>query len=167
LPSACAGKLMVGGSDQQFAPCSLLFRLLSREPPYGRRRQCIGSQACAQSPDRRPDVSVRVQPGARAKIRRLGRHLHGHLRGSVLYAPTFDKKLPRLRDYQRPNFSTRHLLKDVRLVLHEAAALGLSTKVLDGMPLLLEEAIRRGLGELDYSALLEVGSPSEPDSPRL
>src|SRR5690348_3908312 len=40
-----------------------------------------------------------------------------------------------------PNFSSRHLLKDVRLVLHQAAALGLWTKALDGMPLLLEEGM--------------------------
>ncbi len=44
------------------------------------------------------------------------------LRKSALYAPTFDKKLPRLleRKYEQPNFSTRHLLKDLDLILRGA-----------------------------------------------
>jgi 3-hydroxyisobutyrate dehydrogenase len=80
------------------------------------------------------------------------------LRESALYAPTFDKKLPRLlkRDYHHPNFSTRHLLKDVRLFCQEAAARGLTTDALEGLPLLLERAITQGLGDLDYSVLFEL-----------
>ena len=83
------------------------------------------------------------------------------LRESALYAPAFDKKLPRLlkRDYQHPNFSTRHLLKDVRLFCQEAASRGLTTDALEGLPLLLERAIKQGLGDLDYSALFELVNP--------
>jgi 3-hydroxyisobutyrate dehydrogenase len=90
------------------------------------------------------------------------------LRESALYAPTFDKKLPRLikRDYRHPNFSTRHLLKDVRLFSQEAAALGLTADALEGLPRILERAIAKGLGDLDYSALFDVVDPPEPGSLR-
>jgi len=85
------------------------------------------------------------------------------LRASALYAPTYDKKLPRLlkRDYTNPNFSTRHMLKDVNLVLQEAGKLGLTTSSLDGVPGLLEKTIERGLGDEDYSALYETVNPSQ------
>jgi 3-hydroxyisobutyrate dehydrogenase len=90
------------------------------------------------------------------------------LRGSALFAPTFEKKLPRLlkRDYHHPNFSTRHLLKDLMLFLHEAAASGLSTEGVNGLPLILERAIASGLGDLDYSALFDVVNPPDSGSPR-
>ncbi len=57
------------------------------------------------------------------------------LRGSALYAPTFDKKLQRMldRDYANPNFPTKvamHLLKVFVLVAfktqHSALQYGLA-----------------------------------------
>jgi len=83
------------------------------------------------------------------------------LRESALYAPTFEKKLPRLlnRDYGNPNFSTSHLLKDVRLVLSEAKACGLSADGLEGVVPLLSRALTGGLGESDYSAVYEAIDP--------
>jgi 3-hydroxyisobutyrate dehydrogenase len=89
------------------------------------------------------------------------------LRESALYAPTFDKKLPRLikRDYHHPNFSSRHLLKDVLLFSREAAARGLTVDALDGLSQVLERGITKGLGELDYSALFDVVNPPQRGSP--
>jgi 3-hydroxyisobutyrate dehydrogenase len=86
------------------------------------------------------------------------------LRNSALFAPTYDKKLPRLleRDYRNPNFSTRHLLKDVRLILDEAEAYGLSTGPLKAVVPLLSETIDKGLGDMDYSALYEAINPRGP-----
>jgi 3-hydroxyisobutyrate dehydrogenase len=57
------------------------------------------------------------------------------LRDSTLYAATFDKKLARLmnRDYAKPNFPTKHLLKDAELILNEAADLGLNTNGIAGV----------------------------------
>jgi 3-hydroxyisobutyrate dehydrogenase len=83
------------------------------------------------------------------------------LRESALYAPTFDKKLPRLlqRDYANPNFPAKHLLKDVRLIHQEAAALGLDTSSLNGITLLLKKTITQGLAESDYSALYNAVNP--------
>ena len=69
------------------------------------------------------------------------------------------------RDYHRPNFSTRHLLKDVLLVLQEAAARGLATDALTGLPPILERCIANGLGDLDYSALYDVVNPPGSGSP--
>lgn len=83
------------------------------------------------------------------------------LRKSALFAPTFDKKLPRLldRDYSRPNFSARHLLKDVDLVLRTAEKSELNTVGLEGVRRLLENALERGLADYDYSCLYETIDP--------
>ena len=88
------------------------------------------------------------------------------LRESALFAPTYDKKLPRLlkRDYHQPNFSTRHLLKDVELVSREAAGYGLATNGLEGVRTLLENSVAQGLGEVDYSAVYERINPERKPS---
>ena len=85
------------------------------------------------------------------------------LRKSALYAPMFDKKLPRLatRQYEQPNFSARHLLKDVDLFLAAAEQARLSTDGLQGVRSLLTDTISHGLGEVDYSALYERVDPEE------
>ncbi|MEN8261610.1 MAG: NAD(P)-dependent oxidoreductase [Pseudomonadota bacterium] len=84
------------------------------------------------------------------------------LRGSALYAPTFDKKLHRMveRDFSRPNFPTKHLAKDVALFLKEADRLGLDDSALRGIHRILDKAIASGAGEEDYSALHNTISPS-------
>lgn len=80
------------------------------------------------------------------------------LRGSALYAPTFDKKLKRMvnEDYSNPNFPTKHLLKDTRLFLDEAKSEGLTVSSLQGMETVLEAAFDLGLADEDYAALFEV-----------
>ena len=85
------------------------------------------------------------------------------LRKSALYAPMFDKKLPRLakRSYEQPNFSTRHLLKDVELTLAAATTAHLSPDGLQGIRSLLLDTIALGLGEVDYSAIYERIDPAE------
>lgn len=77
------------------------------------------------------------------------------LRGSALYAPTFDKKLPRLLadDYNQPNFPTAHLRKDLLLFLAAARERGLDTRGLEGLADLLARAEAGPLDALDYSAL--------------
>ncbi len=86
---------------------------------------------------------------------------------SALSAPMFEKKYPRLerRRYENPNFSVRHLLKDVRLFLGEAEAAGLDGRSLGGVPSLLERAIELHHGDDDYSAVFEAINPNpSPDS---
>ena len=79
------------------------------------------------------------------------------LRGSALHAPTFEKKLPQMvsGDYENPNFPTRHLLKDVDLILDTAQEMGLDASGLRGIRTVLEKTIARGWGDADYSALFE------------
>jgi len=79
----------------------------------------------------------------------------GVLRGSALYAPTFDKKLERelSGDYANPNFPTAHLRKDLALFLREAEASGLNGEGLLGLLKLLQEATAAGLDAQDYCAL--------------
>lgn len=86
------------------------------------------------------------------------------LRQSALYAPTFDKKLQRLlqRHYASPNFPTKHLLKDVKLFLQASETAGLANTSLQGIEQILQTTIGLGLGDADYSALLEAIAAEEP-----
>lgn len=79
------------------------------------------------------------------------------LRESALYAPTFDKKLARMceHNYSNPNFPTKHLLKDIGLFLTQANKIGLNTKALQGIEAIVNQAVKQGLAEEDYSALFE------------
>ncbi len=83
------------------------------------------------------------------------------LRKSALYAPTFDKKLPRMlkRDFERPNFPTKHLLKDVRLVEQTARHLGLETAGIEGVRKIIQTALEMGWGDADYSSLYNAVNP--------
>ena len=77
------------------------------------------------------------------------------LRGSALYAPTFDKKLERelAGDYGNPNFPTAHLRKDLALFLEAMQAAGLNGEGLEGLLRLLQGSTAAGLDGLDYCAL--------------
>ncbi len=83
------------------------------------------------------------------------------LRASALYAPTFDKKLPRMltSDYGDPNFTARLMLKDVDLVLEEARAMGLNVAALEGVREIVAGGLELGLAEVDYSSLYEAVVP--------
>jgi 3-hydroxyisobutyrate dehydrogenase-like beta-hydroxyacid dehydrogenase len=83
------------------------------------------------------------------------------LKESALYAPTFDKKLPRLlsRDFSDPNFPVRHMLKDVRLILQQAKHSGLDASLLIMLENLLTRAVDQGLADQDYSAVYRVLNP--------
>jgi len=89
------------------------------------------------------------------------------LRQSTLMAPMFEKKLPRLlaRDYAQPNFSTRHLLKDVELCLNASRDANVVTSVLAAIRGILEETIGQGLQDVDYSSVFEAVVPKEPPAP--
>jgi 3-hydroxyisobutyrate dehydrogenase len=89
------------------------------------------------------------------------------LRKSALYAPMFDKKLPRLleRNYDQPNFPTRHLLKDVELILNAAEDERLPTGGLRELRSLLQDTITHGLGAADYSAIYERIDPAGDHRP--
>lgn len=83
------------------------------------------------------------------------------LRQSALYAPTFDKKLPQMleRNFNNPNFPTKHLLKDTNLFLTEAESVGLNVSSLEGVRKVLEMAQQLGLADADYSSLFAAINP--------
>ena len=171
VAEAKAGTLfvMVGGTEEHFTAWSSLFRSLGREPrrigPVGRAaalKLALNHLIAAETSAFALSLGLVQRAGVSVDT------FMALLRESALYAPTFDKKLPRLlkRDYHHPNFSTRHLLKDVRLFCQEAAARGMPTDAMEGLPLILKRAIDNGLGDLDYSALFEVVNPTDHGSTR-
>ncbi|MEK7237674.1 MAG: NAD(P)-dependent oxidoreductase [Nitrospirota bacterium] len=164
LAEAHAGTLlvMVGGTEEQFAQWGPLFRSLGREP------RLIGPVGKAASLKLALNQLIAAEISAFALslglVQRAGVPVDAFmaiLRESALFAPAFEKKLPRLltRDYHRPNFSTRHLLKDVELFLKEASGYELTTSSLEGIRPVLERTIAQGLGEADYASLYETVNP--------
>lgn len=83
------------------------------------------------------------------------------VRESALYAPTFDKKLDRMRDhnFSNPNFPTKHLLKDMNLFVQAAQAQGIETAVAEGVSEVARKAIAQGLADEDYSAIYSAINP--------
>jgi 3-hydroxyisobutyrate dehydrogenase len=164
LAEAQAGTLlvMVGGTEGQFVQWGPLFRSLSREP------RLVGPVGKAASLKLALNQLIAAEISAFALslglVQRAGISVDTFmaiLRESALFVPAFEKKLPRLltRDYQHPNFSTRHLLKDVELFLKEASGYGLTTSGLEGIKPVLQRTIAQGLGDSDYSAIFEVVNP--------
>lgn len=161
LAEAKAGTLqiMVGGTEEQFARWNPLFRSLSREP------HLIGPVGAAAALKLALNQLIAAEISAFALslglVQRTGVPVDTFmtiLRESALYAPAFEKKLPRLlkRDYHNPNFSTRHLLKDIELFLAEATKQKLAVSSVEGIAPILRRTIERGLGDVDYSALYDV-----------
>lgn len=80
------------------------------------------------------------------------------LRQSALYAPTFDKKLPRMLDsnYANPNFPTKHLMKDTDFFIEEAKAASLNISSIEGVRKILEMAMKMSFAHEDYSSIFSV-----------
>ena len=53
-------------------------------------------------------------------------------------------------------FKLEHMLKDVRLCIEEASEAGADVGLIERTEAVLAEAERRGLGEHDFAAVLEV-----------
>lgn len=164
LAEAKAGTLqvMVGGTGEQFSEWSPLFRSLSREP------RLIGPVGAAAALKLALNQLIAAEISAfalsLALCQRAGVPVDTFmtiLRESALFAPSFEKKLPRLlkRDYHNPNFSTRHLLKDVELFLAEAIKQRLAVSSVEGIVPILRNTIDHGLGEVDYSAIYDIVHP--------
>jgi 3-hydroxyisobutyrate dehydrogenase len=79
------------------------------------------------------------------------------LRGSALYAPTFDKKLDNYlsHDYSSANFPVKHLLKDMNLFRRVAEQTRMDTAPLLALEAALARSLGNGHGDWDYSALYE------------
>jgi 3-hydroxyisobutyrate dehydrogenase len=164
IPEARAGTLilMMGGSEGQLERWGPLLQTFG---PQIRRVGPVGTAAALKLALNQLIAALTTAYGlAIGFAEREGvplETLAEVVRESALYAPTFDKKLQRMleRDYDRPNFPTRHLLKDVRLFLDEAQGLDLEVDALAGIERILTRAIDQGLGNADYSALFEAVCP--------
>lgn len=170
-PEALAGTLqvMAGGSAEVFAEALPVLRHLAPEPrllgPVGSGlitklalNQLIASLTHAFS------LSLHLVAGSGGNVEAFMELL----RGSALYAPTFDKKLAKLLsgDFAHPNFPTAHLRKDLALFLASAQQQGLNSSGLEGLAALLEQARGSALDHLDYSALhrLTAGAAPAPEA---
>ncbi len=160
IPQARARELivMVGAMRADFDRLHALLAVFGPEPRYVGP---VGSAAALKLALNQLIASLTAAFGySLGLVRREGLDVEMFmdiLRKSALYAPTFDKKLPKMlsRDYGSPNFPTQHMLKDVRLILRQGGALGLATGALDGVAQILERAVQRGHALADYSALYE------------
>ncbi len=164
IPEAQAGKLivMVGGTPEQFQKWSKLLQHFGSEPLL------IGSVGSAAAVKLALNQLIASLSTAFAlslsfvQLQGIEVELFMQiLRNSALYAPTFDKKLQRMRDrdYSNPNFPTKHLLKDTDLFITEAKSTNLNISSIEGVRNILEVAVNRGLAEADYSALFSAINP--------
>ena len=83
------------------------------------------------------------------------------LRSSVLYALTFDKKLPNFlnRDFTQTNFPLKHLLKDVNIIIDQYAQKGIDTGILVKVKEVLDKSLQQKFTELDYTAFYNTIHP--------
>ena len=85
----------------------------------------------------------------------------GLLRGSALYAPTYDKKLGKMleHDYSNPNFPLKHLIKDIALFKQVAEKNGIEPSLSQAMLDIFNQGCIAGYCDEDYSALYEAINP--------
>lgn len=90
----------------------------------------------------------------------------GTLRESPLYAPAYDKKLPKYltRDFGTANFSPKHLLKDIALFAQGARSRNLETSAVEGLQHIASRAVEAGFSGLDYSSIYNIIHPKESTS---
>ncbi len=85
------------------------------------------------------------------------------VRESALYAKTYDKKLQKYldRDFGTANFSTQHLLKDIRLFIDDAKTVGLDTDALQGIERITKKTVDKGMEAMDYSSIYQLIYPGK------
>jgi 3-hydroxyisobutyrate dehydrogenase len=160
LPEAREGKLIVmaGGDASLFRHCLPVLQALSRDP---RLIGAVGQGAALKLAMNQLIAGltatfslslglVRAEKIEVAEFMRL-------LRGSALYAPTFDKKLDKYMsgEYGEANFPLKHLLKDLRLFQEVAGQVGLDTTLTETIEAACVRSLDQGFGDQDYSAVYE------------
>ena len=165
LPEMREGRLilMAGGDPRLFAECLPVLKALGAEPVLIGE---IGKAAALKLAMNQLIIGLTAAFSlSLGLVRAEGidpESFMALLRTSALYAPTFDKKLPNYltRDYGSANFPLKHLLKDLRLFASAGAAAGQDTSVLAALESACLRAQAQGFGDLDYSVLYEVLSPT-------
>ena len=164
LPEAREGRLivMVGATPQQFEAHRELLRCFGPNPA---RLGEVGQAAALKLAFNQLIASLSVGFAySLALVQGAGVDVECFmelLRGSALYAPTFDKKLSRTLDgdFANPNFPLKHLLKDVSLFRRVAEEAGMDTAMITTVEAACIRAIGQGYGDQDYSALYEAMVP--------
>ena len=158
LPEAKSGSLilMFGGTEAQFTRLNPLLASLGSAPRH------IGAIGQAAALKLAMNQLIAAETAAFAASLALVQ-AHGVqvddfmqlLRGSALYAPTFDKKLERMLsgNFSLPNFPLDHLIKDVQLFIQAAHERGIDTRNLQSLNTNLRETAAAGHGQEDYSVL--------------
>ena len=158
VPQAEGGLLvvMVGGKKSQYTRWAGLMKAFSAQPLY------VGAVGKASALKLALNQLIVTETAAFSYslglVRRRGIDVDlfmGILRESAMFAPQFEKKLPRLvaRDFSSPHFPAKHMLKDVDLMIAEGRATELNTNVLESVRSIIEDALSQGLSDQDYSAL--------------
>ncbi len=166
IPEARSGKLlvMVGAEPQQFEQFRSLLQTFGENPillgSVGSAatvklalNQLIGSLTSAFAASLGLVLRQNVDAEAFMQI----------LRQSAVYAPTFDKKLQRMldREFENPNFQTKHLQKDIDLFIEAGKSSNLNVAAVEGVKQILNTAIAQNLADLDYAALFSIVCPEE------
>jgi 3-hydroxyisobutyrate dehydrogenase len=160
LPEAREGKLIVmaGGDPSLFQHCLPVLQALSRDP---RLIGEVGQGAALKLAMNQLIAGLTVTFSLSLALVRAEKievaAFMGLLRGSALYAPTFDKKLDKYLsgEYGEANFPLQHLLKDVRLFQQVAEQAGLDTALTETIEAACVRALERGFGDQDYSSVYE------------
>lgn len=169
LPEARSGTLilMAAGDKEDYQAALLLLRIIGKNPQY---IGGIGQGATVKLAMNQLIAGLTASFSlSLALVEKEGIEADKFMnivRGSALYAPTFDKKLNKMlqHDFANPNFPTKHLAKDVKLFLSVAEQLGLETCALEGINQLLNKLLDQGLANTDYSAIYSVVSNIKLDS---
>ncbi|MBK1723064.1 NAD(P)-dependent oxidoreductase [Thiocystis violacea] len=165
LPEAREGRLilMAGGDPDLFERCLPVFKDLSRDP---QRIGAIGQGAAMKLAMNQLIAGLTSTFALSLGLVRREEidveQFMALLRGSALYAKTFDKKLDNYLNhgYGAANFPLKHLLKDVRLFKRVAEENFLDTSLLDAVEGRCREAEALGFADADYSALYEAFCPN-------
>ncbi|HKJ66507.1 MAG TPA: NAD(P)-dependent oxidoreductase [bacterium] len=150
--------LMVGGSSEQFGEWKPLLQVFGESTHHAGP---VGAAAAMKLALNQLIASLTASFGLSVQFIRKNQGdldlFMDIVRESALYAPQYDKKLSKIlqHDYSDPNFSTRHLLKDVNLMLQAAKSSELEVAALDGVRKIVEQALEKGYEDEDYSSLVE------------
>jgi len=167
IPEAQSGTLiiMAGGSKDVFEEVLPVLQVLGTAPRYigetgsaAALKLAMNQLIAALTAGFSLSLGYAIKNGVDADL------FMDTVRDSALYAKTYDKKLQKYlqRDFGAANFSTRHLLKDIRLFIDDAKAAGLNTDALEGIERITSMTVEDGMALMDYSSIYQVVCPDQP-----
>jgi 3-hydroxyisobutyrate dehydrogenase-like beta-hydroxyacid dehydrogenase len=154
----------VGGDDATFLPAKPMLEATSKTII---RTGGVGDAALIKVVTNQiAAVSIQVLAEALAIVRKAGvppEVFAAALEYNAARSGTMDLKLPKMLsgDYE-PHFSLKHMFKDVQLGLHLATVLDLETPASAVTAGVLFGAMKRGWGDLNFSAIFKVYDGAEP-----